>query len=343
MLTQLEEWINLTKEVPLDPLLPICDPHHHLWDYPDYLPENLVRESARPTRHYLVEHFLKDATDSHNIVETVFIQCGSRYKKDGPKELQPVGETEFVESITSRSCSEQFGNIAVAAGIVGFADLTLGSGVARVLEAHLTASNRFRGIRFTTAWDGISNRNAPDLFSTLKFREGFAQLKKYNLSFDAWLYFFQLPTLLNLARAFPDTTIILDHIGGPFDIGSKTTKIEDVIRKWKNDISKLSTCPNVIVKLGGLGMPISGFNWHERTPPINSFELAEAMAPYYLYCIEKFGVDRCMFESNFPVDKWSYSYTVLWNAFKRIVNGFSPEGRASLFHDTAARIYRLPC
>ena len=263
------------------------------------------------------------------------------YKKDGPEELRPIGETEFVQGIAAQSWSGQYGNIEVAAGIVGFADLTIGSGVARILEAHLAASNRFRGVRFTTAWNGVSNRNALNLLSDPKFREGFEQLHKYNLSFDAWLYFFQLPGLLDLARAFPDTTIILDHIGGLFDIGSKAAKSEDIFKEWKNEISKLSTCPNIVVKLGGLGMPICGFGWHERPTPINSIELAEAMAPYYLWCIEQFGVNRCMFESNFPVDKLSYSYTVLWNAFKRIAKDFSPEGQASLFHDTAVRVYRL--
>ena len=151
MVTQCESWLRLTKEKPLEPDLPICDPHHHLWDYPDYFPESRVRESARPIRHYLLEHLLKDTAGGHNIVQTVFMECGSMYKKDGPQELRPIGETEFVQGIAAQSASGQYGNTAVAAGIVGFADLTLGSAVAPVLEAHIAVSqSRFRGIRFTT-------------------------------------------------------------------------------------------------------------------------------------------------------------------------------------------------
>jgi L-fuconolactonase len=347
MVTQHEAWLSLTKEEPLEPVIPICDPHHHLWDYPDSFPESRVRESARPIRHYLLEHLLKDIGGGHNIVQTVFIECGSMYRKDGPLEMQPVGQTEFVQGIAAQSASGQYGNTAVAAGIVGFADLMLGSAVAPVLEAHIAASrNRFRGIRFTTTWNAssdISSRvNTPNLLSDPKLREGFAQLRKYNLSFDAWLYFPQLPGLVDLARAFPDTTIILNHIGGPMGVGPYAGKREEVFREWKQGIAALSACPNVVVKLGGMGMPRTGFGWHAMPKPPDSAVLAKDMAPYYIWCIEKFGTKRCMFESNFPVDRTSYSYTVIWNAFKRLAKNFSPTERADLFHDTAARVYRLP-
>jgi predicted TIM-barrel fold metal-dependent hydrolase len=296
-------------------------------------------------RHYLLEHLLKDIAEAHNIVQTVFIECGSMYKKDGPEELRPIGETEFVQGIAAQSASGQYGKTAVAAGIVGFADLMLGSSVASVLEAHIEASRtRFRGIRFITTWDAssdISSRvNMPDLLSNNKFREGFAQLHKYNLSFDAWLYFHQLPGLIDLARVFPDTTIILDHIGGPLGIGPYTGKREEIFREWKQAIATLSECSNVVVKLGGMRAR-TGFNWHEMPKPPDSIRVAKDMTPYYIWCIEKFGTKRCMFESNFPVDKISFSYTVVWNAFKRITKDFSPTERAELFHDTAARVYRL--
>jgi len=346
MVTQHEAWLRLTKEDPIDPDLPICDPHHHLWDYPDDLPEDRVPTYARQVRHYLLRELLEDTGGGHNIEQTVFMECGSMYKKDGPQELRPIGETEFVQGIAAQSASGQYGNTAVAAGIVGFADLTLGSAVAPVLEAHIAASReRFRGIRYISTWDAskdIDSRvKTPKLLSDPKFREGFAYLHKYNLSFDAWLYHPQLMDLVDLARAFPDTPIILNHIGGPLGVGPYAGKREDVFQDWKRGIAALSTCPNVVVKLGGLGLPRSGFGWHERPRPPNSAELAEAMAPYYCWCIDKFGTDRCMFESNFPVDKLSYSYTTIWNAFKRISKDLSPRDKAALFHDTAVKVYRL--
>jgi L-fuconolactonase len=346
MKTQREAWLNLTKEDPIDPDLPICDPHHHLWDYPDSFPENRVPTFARHARHYLLKELLEDARGGHNIEQTVFMECNSMYKKDGPQELRPVGETEFVQGIAAQSASGQYGDTAIAAGIVGFADLMLGNAVAPVLEAHIAASQeRFRGIRYISTWDPSeeidSRLKTPNLLSDPKFREGFAYLHKYNLSFDAWLYHPQLMDLVDLARAFPDTSIILNHIGGPLGVGPYAGKREEVFRDWKRGIATLSTCPNVVVKLGGLGMLRCGFGWHERPKPPNSAELAEVMTPFYNWCISKFGTDRCMFESNFPVDKISYSYTVIWNAFKRISQGFSQKDKAALFHDTAVRVYRL--
>ena len=332
MATDREAWLNLTAEDPIDPDLPICDPHHHLWD--------------RPNSRYVLEELLKDTGGGHNIVQTVFVECRSAYRSDGPEEMKPIGETEFVESIASRSAGGQYGATRAAAGIVGFADLTLGAAVRPVLEAHTAASrDRFRGIRHISAWDG-----SPDIRSSVgtagllldpKFREGFACLLQHGLSFDAWLYHPQIADLTDLAKAFPGTTIILDHVGGPLAIGPYAGQREEVFQDWKKAIATLSTCPNVVVKLGGLGMPICGFGWHERATPPTSTELAEAMAPYYMWCIEQFGASRCMFESNFPVDKVSYSYTVMWNAFKRIARDFSPEDRTALFHDTAVRAYRL--
>ncbi len=333
MVTERDAWLMLTKEDPIDPELPICDPHHHLWE--------------RPGNRYVLDELLQDTGGGHNIVRTVFVECRSLYRKDGAPEMRPVGETEFVQGIAAQSASGQYGETAVAAGIVGFADLTLGAAVAPVLEAQLAASlNRFRGIRHSNAWDAsseISSYRSPPrgLLLDPGFREGFARLQEYGLSFDAWLYHPQLLELEDLAKAFPGTTIILDHIGGPLGIGPYAGKREEILPEWQRGIAALGARPNVVVKLGGLGMPVCGFGWHERATPPGSTELAEAMAPYYRYCIEQFGVDRCMFESNFPVDRVAYSYTVMWNAFKRIAEGFSPDERAALFHDTAARVYRL--
>jgi predicted TIM-barrel fold metal-dependent hydrolase len=255
------------------------------------------------------------------------------YRKDGPQEMQPVGETEFVQGIAAQSASGQCGITNIAAGIVGSADFTLGAAVAPVLEAHIAASSdRFRGIR---------TRSSRKLLSDPKFREGFACLQRYNLSFDVIVSPQYLMELVDLARAFPEIPIIVNHTGDCRDSGLYITKREEVFQWWKKGIAALANCPNVVMKLGGLGMPAYGFGWNERATPPNSTELAEAMAPYYHLCIEQFGANRCMFESNFPVDKVSYSYTVMWNSFKRISEDFSPEERAALFHDTAVCVYRL--
>ena len=332
MTAEHEAWLKLVIEDPIDPALPICDPHHHLWD--------------RPNDRYLLEELLQDTGGGHHIVQTVFLQCLSMYRKCGPQEMQPVGETEFVESIAARCAGREHSAPAVAAGIVGFADLSLGDAVAPVLEAHIAASrDRFRGIRQSCIWDASADIRSFDgakgLMLNPKFREGFSNLQKFGLSFDSWQYFTQLMELVDLARAFPDTSVIVNHAGGPLGIGPYAGRGKEVFQEWKRGMTALATCPNVVVKLGGLGMPRCGFGWHERANPPSSTELADAMAPYYLSCIEFFGVDRCMFESNFPVDKISYSYTILWNAFKRITEDFSPVERAALFRNTAVKVYRL--
>jgi L-fuconolactonase len=211
----------------------------------------------------------------------------------------------------------------------------------------MRASKRFRGLRYTSAWDASerihnSHTNPPkDLLQSREFRAGFACLSKLDLSFDAWVYHPQIPELADLARAFPEVTIVLDHIGGPLGIGPYADKREGVFALWRKNLAELAQCANVVVKLGGLTMTMSGFGWHRRDAPPGSVELAEAMGPYYRTCIEYFGVERCMFESNFPVDRASCSYTIQWNAFKRLTRGYSQTERSALFHDTATRIYRL--
>ena len=326
-----EETLSQIVEEPLDPSLPICDAHHHLWYNTDI--------------NYTVEDFLLDISGGHNICRTVFVESRLMLKENVPPEMQPVGETEFVCKITSRVKGRN-GKI-LASGIVGFADLTLGTSVAPVLEAHVCAGKkRFRGIRYITAWDAspyIKSRRAvpPGLLMDRKFREGFATLRRYGLSFDAWLYHPQLMELVDLARAFPDNRIIVDHAGGPLGIGPYALKKESVFQDWKRSIKELSNCVNVYMKLGGLGMKICGFGWNRVEKPPDSMDLAMAFEPYYLWCIERFGVDRCMFESNFPVDKASYSYTTLWNAFKRVTSNFSHDERLALFYNTAVTAYRL--
>ncbi|HSB69871.1 MAG TPA: amidohydrolase family protein [Candidatus Methylomirabilis sp.] len=326
------EWLKLTGETPLEPALPICDPHHHFWD--------------RAEERYLVEELLQDVRSGHHIVSTVFIECRERWRTDGPEEMRPVGETEFVERIVGPQ--GKYGETAVAAGIVGFADLSAGAAVAPVLEAHLAASpKRFRGIRHSCTWDASAavKTATPGIPRGLMldsgFRAGLACLGRYGLSFEAWLYHPQLPEFAALARAVPGVPMILNHVGGLLGVGPYAGKRDEVFQVWKRGIAEVAACPNVVVKLGGLGMVRCGYNWHMRPTPPDSTALMQATAPYYLYCIEQFGPKRCMFESNFPVDKISCAYGVLWNSFKRMTIDFSPAERAALFHDTAARAYRL--
>jgi L-fuconolactonase len=324
----------------LEPELPICDPHHHLWD----------RHGDR----YLLHELLADTGQAdaqgrrHDVRSTVYVECASMYRSDGPEALRPVGETEFVNGMAAMSASGGYGPTRACAGIVGLADLGLGATVRPVLEAHLAAARgRFRGIRHAAGWHASAQiRNShtepiEHLLLDAHFREGFAQLAPLGLSFDAWLYHPQITELTDLARAFPDTTIVLDHVGGPLGIGPYAGQADAVYADWKRDIDELARCPNVVVKLGGLAMPINGFGWHKREPRPGSQQLADATARYVLHTIERFGPQRCMFESNFPVDKVSCSYLVLWNSFKRLAAGFSPSEKAALFHDTAARVYRL--
>ncbi len=333
-----DDWLAQTVEEPLEPDLPICDPHHHLWD----------QQPARVAPRYLLDEILADAGAGHNVVSTVFIECGAMFKNDGPEPLRPIGETEFVNGIAAMSASGVYGKTRVAAGIVGTADLRLGDAVAAVLDAQIAAGGgRFRGIRRAAAWDAADavpshrTKPGPGLFLRDDFRAGFAHLASRRLTFEAWCYHRQIPDVTALARAFPATTIILNHFGGPLGIGPYAGKAADVYAQWRTSISELAACPNVVVKLGGINMEMNGFGWHERSGPPGSQELAEATRRYYEFTIEKFGVDRCMFESNFPVDKASCSYTVLWNSFKRLTSKYSAAEKAKLFHDTAARVYRL--
>ena len=270
------------------------------------------------------------------------------YRAEGAEALRPVGETEFVQGVAAQSASGAYGAMRANAGIVGHANLLIGAAVDEVLEAHLGASpNRFRGVRHSAAWhpsDQIRPSHSsppPHMLADPKFREGFARLEPHGLSFDAWLFHTQIDELTDLARTFENTTIILDHVGGPLGIGPFEGLRDEVFPVWQRSISAIARCPNVYLKLGGLKMPICGFGWHLRPRPPSSLELAETLRPYYLHCIEEFGADRCMFESNFPVDKASCSYTVLWNCFKHLTKGFAESERAALFHDTAVRVYRL--
>ena len=329
-----QDWLDRRKEPILAPDLPIVDPHHHLWDRPDW--------------RYLLDELLADTKSGHNIVATVFVQARAMTRPAGPVEMRPVGETEFVNGVAAMSASGIYGKTRHCAGIVGHADLTLGSRVEPVLAAHIRAGgDRFRGIRHISSWDAdASIRNpayspARGLLGDKNFREGFTVLGRLGLSFDAWLYHPQIDDVRDLARAFPDTKIVLNHVGGPIGIGAYAGKHEQVFPGWAASIKALAACPNVYVKLGGLGMRMGGFGFHERPEPPSSETLATTWRPYIETCIDAFGPSRCMFESNFPVDKGSYSYPVFWNACKLLAKGASEAEKADLFCGTATRFYRL--
>jgi len=333
----LKAW--LAKKPPekvLEPDLPIIDPHHHFWDTPH-------------RGHYFLPELLADIGGGHNIVSTVFLECQAMYRKNGPAEMAPVGEVEFVNGIAAMSASGNYGPCRVAEAIIGHADLTIGARVRDVLEAQIAVGGgRFRGIRYGVSWDGsdavgkfVSRFVPPHQLRDPKFREGFAELGKLGLSFESWQYHPQLPDAIELARAFPYTTIILNHVGGVLGVGPYAGRRQEILSSWRKDIAELAKCPNVNVKLGGIGMTSFGFNFHERDAPPSSEDLAAAWRQYIEPCIQAFGVNRCMFESNFPPDKQSCSYTELWNAFKRVTAGASAAEKTALYSGTAARVYRL--
>ena len=337
----------------IEPELPIVDPHHHLWDRRPVMHMRpsagaLFDELVRGLPVYLFDELWGDLKSGHNVRATVFVECRAMYRADAPEWLQCVGETEFVNGVAAMSASGIYGPLRACAGIVGSCELRQPERVPEVLEAQIAAGNgRFRGIRQGAAWDkdpavlgGIA-RVGEGLFRDAAFRKGFAHLSRFGLSFDAWMLEPQLPDLIDLARAFPDTEIVLDHVGAPLGIASYKGKREERFDTWTRSIRELAACENVVVKLGGLAMPFPGFASYKSEPPASSEQLAEEWRPYIETCIDAFGVRRAMFESNFPVDSGSCTYAVLWNAFKRLAKNFSADEKTALFSGTAARVYRI--
>lgn len=333
------DWLALTEEPILEPDLPICDPHHHFWDF---------RTGRIPYQRYLLHELAADTNSGHNVRSTVFVEARAMYRATGPEEVRCVGEVEFVQGLAAAAASGLYGQCRAAASIVGHANLLLGDRVKPILEALVAASpNRFRGIRHSVTWDPhpeVENTAAHRMQGQLandQFRAGARVLARMGLTLEGWMYFPQLPELADFARAVPDLTIILNHIGGLVRTGPYAGKDAEVIPAWRRGIAEVAKCPNVVIKLGGMGMPRMGMGWETWEKPVGSEELAAGMAPWMSYCIEQFGPSRCMFESNFPVDKVSFSYPVMYNAFKRLSKSYSASERAAMFHDTAARVYRV--
>lgn len=327
----MEHPLNLAPESPLEPAMPIIDPHHHL----------IFSKNNK----YTSNDYLIDIGGGHNIVKSVFIEVWGMYNHQNEDKHRPWKETEWVVADTTNS---SISRTEVAAGIVGYADFLNGEKVDETLESHANAGKgRFRGIRVVTAWDpdpvipSSPEINSSGFLSDPKFRSGFSRLQKYNLSFDAMLYYHQFDELVALAKDFPGTTLIVNHMGIPLGIGPYENKRNEVFLDWKREISKLVPFKNIYIKLGGLGMDICGFGWSRNRSSPASAEVADTVKPYYMFCIEKCGVNRCMFESNFPADKQSYSYNILWNSVKLMTQDLSVTERSALFYDTAATVYRI--
>ena len=323
-----DEWRALVVEEIVDPDRRIVDPHHHLWPAGGVLP-------------YTVTELLADVRSGHRVEATVFMECHAEYRTDGPAELRPIGESEFVAAAAAESDG-------LIAAMVGHTDLR-SPALDDVLDAHVDASNgMFRGVR-----DALS-RAQPDiglmiaggapegLFQDADFRAGVARLGARGLTYDSWHYHYQNGEFLALARAVPDTLMVLDHFGTPIGVGPYADARDEIFGEWQDDIAAIARCENVVAKLGGMAMPDNGFGWHTADRPPTSDEFVAAQARYYRHTIECFGPDRCMFESNFPVDRMSISYPVLWNALKKIAAGYSDAEQDAMFSGTARRVYRIP-
>ena len=340
-------------EAILEPELPIIDPHHHLWDLRPVIPafpepRHDFLEALVDAAYYTFDELHADTHSGHNIVATVFMECGAFYDPARGEALKVVGEVEFVNGVAAQGASGLYGEYRPCAAIVGHADLTLGDGAKPVVEALMAAGNgRFRGIRHAAAWDADPAVLGPPfhaprgLYASDAFRAGFAAYGSYGLTFDAWLLEPQLPDAIDLARAFPQQAIVLDHCGTPLNIASHRGKLPENFDRWRDSIQALAECRNVSVKLGGLAMAFCGMPEHGPAVGRGSEELAALWKPYIDTCIEAFGPDRAMFESNYPVDRWGASYRVLWNAFKRLAAGASADEKHALFAGTAARFYGI--
>ncbi len=328
-----DEWLNQSVEEVVDPDRRLLDPHHHLWPPGGALP-------------YGLDELHGDTADGHNVTNTVFVECGAAYRTDGPDHLRSVGETEFVAAQAARST--ELSGQATINGIVASADLRLGDLLDEVLDAHAAAGQgRFVGIRQALARApepevmAIPGRAPEGLSTDPDFRAGLARLGERGLVYDSWHYHHQNIEFAELAAAVPGTTMVLDHFGTPIGVGRYADRRDEVFEVWRDDIVKVAENPNVVAKIGGLAMPDNGFGWHQRATPASSDELVEAQARYYLHTIECFGPERCMFESNFPVDRFSLSYRTVWNAFKKMASSFSEADQDRLFFGTASEVYGL--
>lgn len=328
-----EDWLAQTREEIIDPGREIVDPHHHLWTH----------GTPQAPAVYELPEFARDTGSGHNVVQTVYIECRARWDLDAPAHLKSAAETAYVAALTAPDA-------APIAGIIAHVDLTLPLDLLdEALDAH-TASGQGRlvGIRHSGACDPepdslmIPGRGAPGLYANPDFRRGVARLGARGLTYDTWHYHHQNRDFLDLARAVPETVMILDHFGTPLGVGRFAGQRDEIQSAWREDMADLAQCPNLRAKLGGLNMPDNGWGWEKNETPPSSDDLLNAQGDWYHHTIDCFGPSRCMFESNFPVDRTSVDYHVLWNFFKKLAHPFDEEEKNALFAGTARATYGLP-
>jgi predicted TIM-barrel fold metal-dependent hydrolase len=327
------DWLALRHEAPVDPDRPIVDPHHHLW--PDG--QGLA---------YAVDDVVSDTGAGHNIVKTVFVECHAAYDRDADPLFAPVGETRFVAE-SADDLARRHPDAAPIAGIVAHADLR-SPRLDEVLDAHVAAGGgRFRGIRDALSCPiapeelSVPGRAPSQLFEDPDFRAGVARLGELGFTYDSWHYHHQNGEFLALAHACPDTTMVLDHFGTPLGVGRFAGRHDEIFETWRDDVAAIAACENTVAKLGGLAMPDNGFGYHLGAEPPSSDQLLADQRRWYEHTIECFGPDRCMFESNFPMDKLSAPATVVWNMFQKLVADFTDDEQTALFSGTASRVYSL--
>ncbi|MFN2100817.1 amidohydrolase family protein [Altererythrobacter sp. MF3-039] len=337
----------------IEPDLPIIDPHHHLWDLRPLVPA--LQEPLHPflqtlvdVPYYTFDHLYDDTHSGHNVIGTVFMECGAFYNRELGEALKPVGEVQYVNGVAAQGASGLYGDYRPCAAIMGHADMHLGDGVKPVIEAlDVAGGGRFRGVRQTAAWDADPNvvsgtkERIEGRYVSDEFRSGFTAFSDFGLVFDAWLMEPQLGDFLDLAKSYPNQQFVLDHCGTPLNVGPYRGKLAEHFGRWKASIEAIAECENVCIKLGGLAMVYCGMPEDGPAAGKGSEELAGMWKPYIETCIEAFGADRAMFESNYPVDRWGATYQVLWNAFKRLASGASDDEKRALFAGTAARIYGI--
>jgi L-fuconolactonase len=325
-------WLKRRREKIIEPDLAIVDPHHHLWD--------------RPGNRYLFEEAFDDFAPGHQVIATVHVEGRYMYRTTGPDEFKSLGETEFINGVASRSATGLSGPLKMCAGIVGPVDLLLGERVEPILAAHLAAGDgRFRGVRPTILWhensEVLAVKNPRGVLSRSEAAAALRCVSKLGLSLDIWAFFTQMDEVLEVCREHPDLIVVINHFGGPLGIGPYAGRPDESFEDWREAMRRVATCENAVIKLGGLGMRYAGFEFNTLTDPPSSDLLAQSWRPYIEECIGLFGPQRCMFESNFPVDRGMYSYEILWNAFKKVTSNLSTSERARLFRETAAQVYRL--
>ena len=346
---------------------PIIDPHIHQWDllntprilsWPKRLLgwnrnfyETVIRLAANETdkryvgrpdfvaHDYLPADYAMDAAGLP-ITHVVHVEAEWRDREG----LGPVGETRWLNDLF-------VGSAIKLGGIVGFVELERAD-AADLIAAHKQASARFAGVRQMLAFDldqGIMRFcPRPYLSRDSHWLKGLSLLEQHHLSFDAWFFHHQLDELVVLAKAFPGITFVLDHMGTPIGVGGqfasygRTESARDVtLRTWQMHLHELAELPNVMVKLSGLFMPVVGWGYEHRDTPPTQEELLNTAGPLFDFVLQTFGVDRCMFASNFPMDKVSLSLSQLYQFYGALVAHYPEESRRKLFHDNAARIYRI--